>query len=107
MVNFSLGDKPSVEKVEGPYPFVVERTDGTKCPVVQDFTYGKYLGNLNLTFGEDGTLKKWQGNPIMLDASYPEDPKVLAMVKEMDGPIIAARTVTINFSQNVLSSNQL
>ena len=82
-----------MEKKEGPYPFVVERDDGTKCPVVQDFTYGKYLGNLKLTFSADGTLKKWEGNPIMLNASYPEDPKVLAMVQEMDDPIIAARTV--------------
>ena len=33
----------------------------------------------------------------MLNASYPEDPKVLAMVQEMDDPIIAARIVWILF----------
>ena len=81
--------------MEGPYPFVVERDDGTKCPVVQDFTYGKYLGNLKLTFDENGDLKSWSGNPILLNASYAEDPTVLGMVKEMDDPIIAARTVRV------------
>ena len=29
----------------------------------------------------------------MLNASYPEDPKVLSMVHEMDDPIITARIV--------------
>ena len=50
---------------------------------------------MKLTFSEDGILKKWEGNPIMLNASYPEDPKVLAMVHDMDDPIVAARTVRI------------
>ena len=31
----------------------------------------------------------------MLNASYPEDPKVLAMVHDMEDPIVAARTVRI------------
>ena len=89
------GPEPSVETKQGPYPFVVIRDDKSECPVIQDFAYGKYLGNLKLTFSEDGTLKKWQGNPIMLNASYPEDPKVLEMVKEMAVPIVAARNVWV------------
>eukprot|EP00111_Clytia_hemisphaerica_P018109 TCONS_00053585-protein len=85
------GPQPSVEKVEGPYPFMAQRDDGTECPVVQDFTYGKYLGNLKLTFDENGKLLSAQGNPIMLNASYVEDEEVLKMVDEMDDPIIKAR----------------
>ncbi|XP_066922583.1 snake venom 5'-nucleotidase-like isoform X2 [Clytia hemisphaerica] len=85
------GPQPSVEKVDGPYPFMAQRDDGTECPVVQDFTYGKYLGNLKLTFDENGKLLSAQGNPIMLNASYVEDEQVLKMVDEMDDPIIKAR----------------
>lgn len=86
------GPQPSVEKIEGPYPFIVKRADGTECPVVQDFTYGKYLGNLKLVFDSStGKLKSWSGNPIMLNGSYTEDPEALQRVKEMSGPILAAR----------------
>ena len=80
---------------------MAKRDDGTECPVVQDFTYGKYLGNLKLTFDENGKLLSAKGNPIMLNASYAEDPTGLQMVDEMDEPIIKARTVR-TFTQVVL-----
>ena len=83
-----------MEKVEGPYPFMAKRDDGSECPVVQDFTYGKYLGNLKLTFDENGKLLSANGNPIMLNASYAEDEQVLKTIDEMDDPIIKARKVT-------------
>ena len=88
-----LGIQPSIEKIEGPYPTVVTRSDGTKCPVVQDFTYGKYLGYLKMSFDKNGKAKSWQGNPILLNSTYKEDEKVLKMVKEMDQPIMEARKV--------------
>ena len=37
--------------------------------VVQDYTFGKYLGYLNITFDANGDVTSWAGNPILLDAS--------------------------------------
>lgn len=45
--------KADKEKVEGPYPTVVENVDGAKCLVVQDYAFGKYLGFLQVEFEEN------------------------------------------------------
>ena len=58
---------------------------------MEDFHYGKYLGHLKVTFDDDGKVKSWSGNPILLNASYAQDSNVLAIVKKMDDPIINAR----------------
>ena len=64
-----LGTPPSREKPVGPYPFVVEQTSGKKVLVVQDYTYGKYLGFLQVVFDDDGEPLEWEGNPILLNES--------------------------------------
>lgn len=85
------GPKPSNDKVEGPYPLSFTRADGTKALVVQDFTYGKYLGYLKVVFDDNGNVKSWQGNPILLNASYEQDVAVLKKIKELDAPILKLR----------------
>ncbi|NXO04262.1 V5NTD nucleotidase, partial [Rhinopomastus cyanomelas] len=67
------GTPPSTEKLDGPYPFMVDSDDGRKVPVVQAYAYGKYLGYLNVTFDEEGNVVEAVGNPILLDSSVPED----------------------------------
>lgn len=42
------GEQPDIEKVEGPYPTVVTQPSGKKVPVVQTYSYAKYLGILKL-----------------------------------------------------------
>lgn len=42
------GEQPDVEKIDGPYPTVVEQKTGKKVPVVQAYAYTKYLGELEL-----------------------------------------------------------
>ncbi|KAG8185665.1 hypothetical protein JTE90_008935 [Oedothorax gibbosus] len=75
------GPPPSVEEAQGPYPVVVEREDGSKALVVQDFAFGKYMGYLQVMFDEDGRLQSWGGNPILLDASVEEDPAILELLE--------------------------
>ena len=61
---------------------------------MQDFHFGKYLGHLKVTFDDDGKVKSWSGNPVLLNASYAKDSTVLAMVQKMDDPILSARNVS-------------
>ena len=63
---------PSIEKPEGDYPFIVTQSDGREVPVVQAYALTKYLGYLNLTFDGNGELIKYAGNPLLLDATYPQ-----------------------------------
>ena len=58
---------PEKDSFEGKYPYMVGNV-----PVVQAYAYTKYLGNLSLTFDEEGKLQKWDGQPILLQQSMPQ-----------------------------------
>ncbi|XP_059173795.1 snake venom 5'-nucleotidase-like [Physella acuta] len=74
------GTSPSTEKIEGMYPTVVESISGGRVLVIQDYAYGKYLGELNVVFDDAGRVKSWTGNPILLDNSVPKDNETAALV---------------------------
>lgn len=76
------GEAPSTELPAGPYPLMVKSEDGRDVPLVQAYAFGKYLGYLKVTFGDDGSVLKATGNPILLNSSVPEDPEILAEVQE-------------------------
>uniref|UniRef100_A0A023FPR7 Putative 5' nucleotidase n=1 Tax=Amblyomma cajennense TaxID=34607 RepID=A0A023FPR7_AMBCJ len=71
---YNGSDHPKENKPEGLYPRVVERKNGSKALIVQDFWFGKFLGRLKVTFDAQGKVATWEGNPILMDASVPEDP---------------------------------
>ncbi|KAM4529430.1 5'-nucleotidase [Fundulus diaphanus] len=75
------GTPPSVETKAGDYPYVELSEDGRSVPVVQAYAFGKYLGHLTVTFDDEGNAVKYFGNPILLDSSIPQDPKILAEVE--------------------------
>lgn len=72
---------PSNDIIEGPYPTIVNNTEGGKAAVVQAYAYTKYLGHLRLTFDEEGRLVKWKGKPILLNNKYAEDEEVKSELK--------------------------
>ncbi len=64
---FIPGTPPSIEEKVSDYPHVVTQNSGKKVLVVQDYAFGKYLGYLKVTFSDNGDVKSWSGNPIILD----------------------------------------
>ena len=54
---------------------------------MQDFTFGKYLGNLKLRFDDYGDLISYNGNPILLDGSYAQNPALLKKIEGMSGAV--------------------
>ena len=44
-------------------------------PVVQAFAFGKYLGNLMVTFNDDGEVIATAGLPILMDSTIPRGNK--------------------------------
>ncbi len=81
---FLTGKKPSREVPYGSYPLIVHPMAKPKKSVlvVQDYTFGKYLGHLNVKFNNLGEVTHYDGNPILLNGSYERDPAVLAEVKK-------------------------
>lgn len=85
------GVQPNAEEVIGPYPFVVTTTAGKKVPVVQAFAFTKYLGKITLDFDSLGNLVNFEGNPILLDSSFPEDQVVLTAIEKYQPEIDAIK----------------
>ncbi|XP_033099228.1 snake venom 5'-nucleotidase-like [Anneissia japonica] len=83
------GTPPSTEEPYGPYPIVIhpDANPERNVLVVQDYTFGKYLGDLQVTFDENGDVTAWQGNPIFLNSSVVQDPNVLNDVNTWSEPV--------------------
>ncbi|MFQ5612325.1 MAG: bifunctional metallophosphatase/5'-nucleotidase [Anaerolineae bacterium] len=83
------------EDAEGPYPVVVNSPNGNPVLLVSDFTWGKYLGRLDVTFDADGVPVSWEGEPILLDASVAEDPDILAQAEALNEPLAELRNTIV------------
>jgi 5'-nucleotidase len=74
-------------EAEGPYPVVVNGPEGDPVLLVSDFTWGKYLGRLDVTFDSSGLATNYSGNPIVMDSSVAQDPTVQARVEALAAPL--------------------
>ena len=83
------------EKAEGPYPTMVDNPGGYQVPVVQAGSYSKYLGDLVVTFDDNGVVKAAKGDPILVDSSVKPDEAVAARIKELAKPIEELRSKVI------------
>ncbi|QFU07332.1 Trifunctional nucleotide phosphoesterase protein YfkN precursor [Rhodobacteraceae bacterium THAF1] len=85
--NTLLGD---MDGAEGPYPTMVGDT-----AIVQAYAYGKYLGELNVTFDDDGNVTEASGAPILIDAAFAEDEAVVSRIQEAAAPLNEIRNEVV------------
>ena len=96
----------TTEDASGPYPTVVNAPDGSPVLIVQAGAYGKYLGALEVTFDGGGIASRWQGDPVLLDASVAEDEDILARVAQMAQPLEALRNTVIGESLSTVDGSR-
>ncbi|MDU8910373.1 bifunctional metallophosphatase/5'-nucleotidase [Aestuariicoccus sp. MJ-SS9] len=72
----------TIEGAKGPYPVMVGDT-----AIVQAYAYGKFLGELNVTFDDAGNVTEAVGEPILLDAAVTEDGGTKARITEAAAPL--------------------
>ncbi|MCK8482731.1 5'-nucleotidase C-terminal domain-containing protein [Aliiroseovarius sp. S2029] len=72
----------SNERAEGPYPTMVGNT-----AIVSAYAYGKFLGELNVTFDDEGNITDATGEPIIMDAAVTEDEATVARIAEAAAPL--------------------
>lgn len=70
------------DKAAGPYPTVVNGVQ-----IVQAYAYGKFLGELNVTFDDAGNVIEANGEPLIMDASVTEEAGVVARLAELAQPL--------------------
>ena len=78
------------ERAAGAYPTMVGST-----AIVQAYAYGKYLGELNVTFDDDGNLTEAKGEPVLIDASVAEDDATVARIAELAAPLEEIRNKVV------------
>ncbi|MGR3496967.1 bifunctional metallophosphatase/5'-nucleotidase [Citreimonas sp.] len=93
-----LGD---MEGAEGPYP-----TEVNGVPIFQAYAYGKYLGEIDVTFDDSGEITALSGQPILLDASVEEDAEVKARVQELAQPLEEVRQEVVAESAGAIEGSR-
>ncbi|PZC83045.1 hypothetical protein B5X24_HaOG208913 [Helicoverpa armigera] len=75
------GDAPEASGFTplGPYPVVVEQ-ETRKVLIVQAAAHTQYLGEIKLTFDDDGHLVSWAGNPHYIGNDIVQAPDVLEKI---------------------------
>lgn len=78
------------ERAVGPYPTMVRNT-----AIVQAYAYGKFLGELNVTFDDDGNLTQAVGEPLIMDATVAQDGATNARIAELAQPLDKIRNTVV------------
>ncbi|HBS51189.1 MAG TPA: multifunctional 2',3'-cyclic-nucleotide 2'-phosphodiesterase/5'-nucleotidase/3'-nucleotidase, partial [Rhodobacteraceae bacterium] len=81
------------DRAKGPYPTMVNNT-----AIVQAYAYGKFLGELNVTFDDAGNIMEAAGEPIIMSGEVVEDSDTKARIGELAVPLEEIR-------QNVVASS--
>ncbi|MBF0677583.1 MAG: 5'-nucleotidase C-terminal domain-containing protein [Devosia sp.] len=77
----------SMEGAAGPYPTMVKNPDGVEVPVVQANQYGKYLGDIAISWDDNGVVTSAVGEPFLIDASVKADEAFATELTALLGPI--------------------
>ncbi|KAI8483281.1 5'-nucleotidase [Branchiostoma belcheri] len=98
------GPPPSTEEPYDVYPIAVYPNHDPSSPVlvVQAYAFGKYLGHLRVTFDDDGNVRQWDGNPILLDDTVPKDANISAEVARLAAQLANKTEQSVGTTQVVL-----
>ncbi|MBB3946110.1 5'-nucleotidase [Rhizobium skierniewicense] len=86
-------------KAAGPYPTLVKDPSGVDVPIVTAYAYSKYLGDLSVTFDDNGVVKSTSGAPKLLDASVTPDEAFTKRVAELAAPLEEMKQKEIGTSE--------
>ncbi|OIQ31671.1 MAG: multifunctional 2',3'-cyclic-nucleotide 2'-phosphodiesterase/5'-nucleotidase/3'-nucleotidase [Alphaproteobacteria bacterium MedPE-SWcel] len=96
------------DRAAGPYPTMVN-----DVAIVQAYAYGKFLGELNVTFDDAGNVTEAAGEPLIMDAAVSEDETTVARIAELAGPldeirnkVVAAAATAIEGSRDVCRAEE-
>lgn len=78
------------DRAQGPYPTMVGNT-----AIVQAYAYGKFLGELNVTFDDAGNITEAKGEPLVMDAAVTEDEGTVARIAEAAKPLEEIRNKVV------------
>ena len=91
------------ERAEGAYPTMIGDT-----AIVEAYAYGKFLGELNVTFDNAGNILQAVGEPLSLDGTVPEDSitkdritQAAVLLEEIRNQVVAKSSAVIQGDRKV------
>lgn len=93
-------------KAAGPYPTLVKNPSGVDVPIVTAYAYSKYLGDLTVTFDDNGVVKSTSGAPKLLDASVTPDEGFTKRVTELAAPLEEMKKKEIGTSETAIDGSR-
>ena len=78
------------DRAVGPYPTVVNGV-----AIVHAYAYGKFLGELNVTFDDAGNVVEATGEPLIMDAAVVEDHGTVERITELAAPLEEIRQMVV------------
>jgi len=94
------------ENAAGPYPTMVDGADGVEVPVVTAGAYAKYLGDLVVTWDDEGKVTSAEGAPIIMDAAVIADEAMVTRLAELQEPINALMEQVIGTSTGPIDGSR-
>ncbi len=88
------------------YPTMVENPSGMQVPIVHAYAYSKYLGELRVTFDDDGNVLRANGEPHLLDASVEPDAEFASRVLDLAGPIEELKGTIVGETTEPINGNR-
>jgi 5'-nucleotidase len=89
------------ERAVGPYPTMVGST-----AIVQAYAYGKFLGELNVSFNDAGEITEAVGEPIIMDGAVAEDDATKARINEAAAPLEGIRNKVVANSAEAIEGDR-
>jgi 5'-nucleotidase/UDP-sugar diphosphatase len=90
----------------GPYPTLVKNPDGVDVPIVSAGQYAKLLGDITVTWDDDGKVISAEGAPILLDASVTPDQGFLDRVAAMGAPLETLKAEVIGNATAIIEGDR-
>ncbi len=94
------------KKAAAPYPVMVKNPDGKEVPIVQAYAYSKYVGDIEVTFDDNGEVISAKGAPILLDKSVVPDEAFAKRVAELGAPIEKLKIKVIGSSKALIDGSR-
>ena len=89
------------DRAAGPYPTMVNGV-----AVVQAYAYGKFLGELNVSFDAQGNLSSATGEPLIMDSSVEEDSITKAKISAASVPLDIIRNTIIGQTKSAIDGSR-
>ena len=89
------------DRAQGAYPTMVGDT-----AIVQAYAYGKFLGELNVTFDDAGNITEAMGEPIIIDGAVTEDAGAVARIAELAEPLEEIRNRVVAEASDAIEGNR-